>query len=534
MFLGKFMMHTFSPLRSLALMPFLFLGDFVALAQNPPPLPRGAVIFQTEFIEPNALRSWNGTAEISAGRTDQFAVLLQATPTAKDMVISRRLAVERVRGSVVRGTVTVKARDVSPKPNPWNGIKCMLVIEGPGGKQYPQASLETGSFDWRTAGFSTRIPADATNATLVLGLEQVSGTVWFDDVKLTVVRTAPPASPKPVVGPIYRGHNLPRLRGVMISPGIDAESLRVLGEDWKANLIRWQLIRTGNQAQDTTEASYDEWLAGELKKLDAALPLCEKYGIRVVVDLHSPPGGKPTAGGYAGSDGGLFTERKCQERFVAVWQKIAARYKSAKAIWGYDLVNEPVEDDVGEGCSDWQELAELAAKAVRAIDPERTIIVEPTHWGSPEGLNDLVPIPVSNVVYSVHMYIPSAFTHQGVFQKGPPRTYPGEIDGKKWDKAALEQALLPAIEFQKRYNVHIYIGEFSAIRWAPGNSAACYLSDVVDICEAHGWDWSYHAFREWNGWSVEHGPDPQDTKPASTPTDRQKLLLDWFGKNHKP
>jgi hypothetical protein len=121
-----------------------------------------------------------------------------------------------------------------------------------------------------------------------------------------------------------------------------------------------------------------------------------------------------------------------------------------------------------------------------------------------------------------------------VFNKGPSYNYPGEIEGKRWDKAVLEQALSPAIEFQKRYNVHIYIGEFSAIRWAPGGSAARYLSDVIDILEAHGWDWSYHAFREWNGWSVEHGSDPQDNKPASSRTDRQKLLLDWFAKNKKP
>ncbi|HNQ88068.1 MAG TPA: hypothetical protein PKM73_05590 [Verrucomicrobiota bacterium] len=31
----------------------------------------------------------------------------------------------------------------------------------------------------------------------------------------------------------------------MISPDIDAAGLRVLGRDWNANLIRWQLIRRG-------------------------------------------------------------------------------------------------------------------------------------------------------------------------------------------------------------------------------------------------------------------------------------------------
>ena len=139
-----------------------------------------------------------------------------------------------------------------------------------------------------------------------------------------------------------------------------------------------------------------------------------------------------------------------------------------------------------------------------------------------------------NVVYSVHMYIPHGFTHQNVFGPTTPKVYPGEIDGRVWDKRQLEEALQPAVEFQKTYNVHIYIGEFSAIRWAPGDSACRYLRDVIEIFEGHGWDWSYHAFREWNGWSVEHGPDRNDTQPTAQPTDRQLLLREWFGKNQKP
>ena len=69
---------------------------------------------------------------------------------------------------------------------------------------------------------------------------------------------------------------------------------------------------------------------------------------------------------------------------------------------------------------------------------------------------------------------------------------------------------------------------------APGDSACRYLRDVIEIFEQHGWDWSYHAFREWNGWSVEHGPDRNDTRPTPQPTDRQLLLREWFGKNQKP
>jgi len=133
------------------------------------------------------------------------------------------------------------------------------------------------------------------------------------------------------------------------------------------------------------------------------------------------------------------------------------------------------------------------------------------------------------------MYVPHEFTHQGVHTPAAaPLTYPGEIKGKRWDKAALAAALKPVADFQRTYNAHIYIGEFSAIRWAPGDSAANYLRDVIEICEEHGWDWSYHAFREWNGWSVEHGSNREDTHPATQPTDRQRLLMEWFKKNQKP
>ena len=103
-----------------------------------------------------------------------------------------------------------------------------------------------------------------------------------------------------------------------------------------------------------------------------------------------------------------------------------------------------------------------------------------------------------------------------------------------WDKERLRAALQPAIDFQQDFNVHMYVGEFSAIRWAPNDSAFRYLSDLTDLFEEYQWDWSYHAFREWAGWSVEHTTDPKDWKPSPTPTDREKLLRKWFALNQRP
>jgi endoglucanase len=184
---------------------------------------------------------------------------------------------------------------------------------------------------------------------------------------------------------------------------------------------------------------------------------------------------------------------------------------------------------VAEGCDDWQSLALRAGQAIRSIDPASTLIVEPPDWGSASGFVDFQPLGLSNVVYSFHIYDPHQFTHQGVHGPSPPITYPGMINGRLWDKGAIEDTIEPATAFAKRYRVHLYVGEFSVIRWAPGGDK--YLSDLIEVMEGHGWDWSYHAFREWDGWSVEHGSDPSDHTRTVEPTARKQVLLKWLRQN---
>jgi len=70
--------------------------------------------------------------------------------------------------------------------------------------------------------------------------------------------------------------------------------------------------------------------------------------------------------------------------------------------------------------------------------------------------------------------------------------------------------------------------------WAPGQSSANYLVDVTDILEKHVSDWTYHAYREWAGWSVEHEGPSDATTRARQPTTREKMLTNWMAKNRKP
>ena len=104
------------------------------------------------------------------------------------------------------------------------------------------------------------------------------------------------------------------------------------------------------------------------------------------------------------------------------------------------------------------------------------------------------------------------------------RKYP---DGG-WNREQLRKILQPVRAFQQKYGAKILVGEFSVTRWAPGGAE--YLQDCISLFEEYGWDWCYHAFREWHGWSVEHSDDPRNLSPVPH-TFRKQVLLDAFKKN---
>lgn len=495
----------------------------------------GDVLFAETFDDPRVLETWEGVGASGARRESRpdggFCLRIEraADAGAGTAGVRTRLPVEQLRGARVRIDALVRAEEVARPPQSWNGVEFMLHTVAPSGEQWIQKNDVYGTFAWKPLRFTAEVPPDASEAWLTLGLEETTGRVWFDDVKITVIglrRSAPSARPK---GIAEKGHNLPRLRGAMIGSRVDEEDLRVLAGEWGANHVRWQLIWSGFPHGPADRASVEEyrgWLDGELARLDRLLPICRELGIYVLIDLHTPPGGRNKA-----NECRMFHEPQFQEAFVDVWEMLSRRYHDHDAVWGYDLVNEPVEGVVREGLLDWRALAEKTVRMIRRRGDRHPIVLEPAPWGSPQALDWFEPLDAPGVVYSVHMYQPHAFTHQGVHNDRVGIAYPGEIDGQYWDRAALRRALQPAVEYQRDYGVPIYIGEFSAIRWAPGDSAHNYLRDCISIFEEQGWDWAYHAFREWDGWSVEHGPDRNHRARSATPTKRELLLRSWYAKN---
>jgi endoglucanase len=271
-----------------------------------------------------------------------------------------------------------------------------------------------------------------------------------------------------------------------------------------------------------------------------------------VVDPHTFPGLRDNFTTFP--DDEFWQDYRYHELAHQLWDYIAARYKNrGDVIAGYDLLNEPAVPDVraDSGPASWNALALGLVSTIRAHDPHRPILIGsaispkpdgPLWWTRFESVNALPAPPDDNIVITPHMYAPHAFTHQGVqpsYPDGVP--YPGVVAGQTWeglpetvdwDSEAILRYMAPAREYQRLHQVPLYLGEFSTPRWIGGHGNR-YLRDVIQVCERFGWSWTYHAWREWEGWDAElSNVDKTDlTRYATTP--RLDLLERYFVRNEQ-
>jgi glucan 1,3-beta-glucosidase len=77
--------------------------------------------------------------------------------------------------------------------------------------------------------------------------------------------------------------------------------------------------------------------------LDQAMKWAEMYGLKVLIDLHAARGSQNgfDNSGRAGEIG-WFTSNEYQENSLDVLERIAEKYKDSPALWGIELLNEPV------------------------------------------------------------------------------------------------------------------------------------------------------------------------------------------------
>jgi cellulase (glycosyl hydrolase family 5) len=302
-----------------------------------------------------------------------------------------------------------------------------------------------------------------------------------------------------------------------VSGTIDSTTFRDM-RAWGATVVRLQVRPVGPGWVDTVEA--------EVRAAGAA-------GLQAVVDMHSAP-----VPGVKGDASALWDGPQLEPALIHAWTDLARRLKPyGSMVWGYDLLNEPLDRaQLPQAPRQWRSLAIKVIAAIRAIDPNVWIIYEPGPGSLANGFDGLTPLPDSRVIYSLHIYEPDAFTMQGFAAAESGRRggatvvhYPGRVRFRLWNRARLEEVVAPAVAFQRRWHVPIYIGEFSVVRWAPEPDAAQWLGDVIAICASHGWSWTYHAFREHNAWSLEDDDSywargDAEPRPAATVSPRAAVV----------
>ncbi len=298
-----------------------------------------------------------------------------------------------------------------------------------------------------------------------------------------------------------------------------------------------------------------DWAA--VDNLDTLIAMADAAGLFVTITFRTGPGRsefsilRDEAGVWFDQsylEERVWTDPQARDAWAAMWEFTARRYREQKAVIGYDLMCEPNASDIvqewdphafqaryaGSGY-DWSSWYPKLALAIRRVDQETPILIQPDGYASPEWASILAPPPVSACVLAVHPYDPHAYTHQSKteawFRK---RVYPGRFDadddGKPeqvdalWIASMLGQAQAAA----QAMGIPVCANEYGVMRWQPG--AAAYLSDMLECFEDYGWN---HALWEWK--PAYKGYDEVNAFDFTRAAELDRLMrASWLQNRYRP
>ncbi|MGE5562063.1 MAG: glycoside hydrolase family 5 protein [Bacillota bacterium] len=307
--------------------------------------------------------------------------------------------------------------------------------------------------------------------------------LWTLIALLFATLVAAPAAAQPAA--VLDQANQPFHRGV-----------NVLGYDpyWNAGGVRrfeWRhfaeihnggfdFVRVNLQAfkhMDSQNRLEPQWLA----KLDDVVREAQAAGLGVILDEH---------------DFDVCSEDvdACRTRLSAFWQQVAPRYVNAPRNVAFELLNEPHDKLNGEV---WNGMFAQLLGIVRQSNPDRIVVVGPTHWNSLADL-PLLKLPADpNLLVTFHYYEPFHFTHQGATWAGEEvKKLHGITWGSEQDRAAVKADFDKVAAWAAANHRPILLGEFGAYdkSGTPLDLRVAYVNAVRTEAESHGFGWAYWQF----------------------------------------
>lgn len=309
-------------------------------------------------------------------------------------------------------------------------------------------------------------------------------------------------------------------RGTNISHWLSQSERR--GEERRSFFTREDVQRIAGWGMDHLRLPIDEeqmWTEDGRRENEAfdllgqALDWADAAGLKVIVDLHilrshyfmdkNPP---------------LFTDVKEAEKFATLWRDLSAFLKN-RAIdkVAYELMNEPVAQDD----ADWNRVYAYPYRALRELEPRRTIVLGSNKWSQCATFNALaVPENDPALILTFHFYNPMLITHYRanwvprIAQYEGPVNYPGkQISDADWakmpqamqaelkdenrhyDASAMEKDLALPLGVAKRTGYQLYCGEFGVVKNAPDDVRFRWYRDIVAVFAKHNIAWGNWDYR---------------------------------------
>jgi aryl-phospho-beta-D-glucosidase BglC (GH1 family) len=247
--------------------------------------------------------------------------------------------------------------------------------------------------------------------------------------------------------------------------------------------------------------------------LDRMIDMVSAAGLYAVIAFRSGPGRNENA--ISNRDAApldeIWRSQAAHDAWVAMLRHTAERYGSNPAVVGYSIMVEPnayalfgFVDPPEFYLTHARELEDVnrlhvdATAAIRQVDPETPILLEPDGYGNLNWVPFLFVPTDARTVYTTHDYTPFDYTHEVV----NGATYPGmyDIDGdnqkERVDQAFLATHLGALQTVSDERGVPVAITEFGVHRTAP--NAATYMSDRIGIQNTLGswavWTWQPAGF----------------------------------------
>jgi endoglucanase len=231
-----------------------------------------------------------------------------------------------------------------------------------------------------------------------------------------------------------------------------------------------------------------------LKWLDRAVNTLAAHRIYSIIDLHAAPGFQNH---HWHSDNPthwpLFWEyADFKERAIWLWEVLADHFKGNGWIAGFNLLNEPADQDGNRLIAWYSE----TARRVRDIDPDRMLFLDGNRYSTDFSM---FTEPLANTVYTAHDYVMAGLDPHGHYSGELDGRYPGSAKGEVYNKDTIHEQFLRRTSFMRNLGLPIWIGEFGPLyNGTPQQAEERYqlMHDQLDIYRDYSASWALWLYKD--------------------------------------